>query len=110
MKDAKIGSIFVLHIQPTIPTYMSGSFTVLNVRIYMLGLLAGYTEQRLILFASSSLPLFPYFFEQWSSLHFFSFHRNGFALTRSWSFFFFCLYGFMYVCMHNAKVHSSMCM
>ena len=34
--------------------------------------MAGYTEQRLIPFPSF---LFPYFFEQWSSLHLFSFHE-----------------------------------
>ena len=39
--------------------------------------MAGYTEQRLIPFPSF---LFPYFFEQWSSLHLFSFHEMLFPL------------------------------
>ena len=39
--------------------------------------MAGYTEQRLIPFPSF---LFPYFFEQWSSLHLFFISRNAFSL------------------------------
>ena len=48
--------------------------------------------------------LFPYFFEQWSSLHLFFISRNAFSLTCSWSFFL----SFMVLAMY--RVHSSMCM
>ena len=42
--------------------------------------MAGYTEQRLIPFP---LPLFPYFFEQWSSLHYFHFTEMFFSCRTS---------------------------
>ena len=51
-----------------------------------------------------SIFLFPYFFEQWSSLHLFFISRNAFSLTCSWSFFL----SFMVLAM--IRVHSSMCM
>ena len=41
--------------------------------------MGGYTEQRLIPFPSF---LFPYFFEQWSSLHLFFISRNAFSLIN----------------------------
>ena len=61
---------------------------------------AGYTEQRLIPFPSF---LFPYFFEQWSSLHPFSFHEMLFPLLVPGLF-----SSFMVLAMY--RVHSSMCM
>ena len=48
--------------------------------------------------------LFPYFFEQWSSLHLFSFHKMLFHLLVPGLFFL----SFMVLAMY--KVHSSMCM
>ena len=48
--------------------------------------------------------LFPYFFEQWSSLHLFSFHEMLFPLLVPGLFFL----SFMVLAMY--RVHSSMCM
>ena len=68
-----MGSIFVLYIQPTIPTY-----TLLKLPDVYVGIVGWIYRTKI---DPSSLPLSPYFFEQWSSLLFFSFHRNVFSLT-----------------------------
>ena len=73
-------SIFVLHIQTTIPTCTSRSFTVVYVYVGIVGWIC-----RTNLFASFIPTLVSL---QWSSLHFFSFHRNVFSLTCLWLLFF----------------------
>ena len=77
MKDANRINLFFCSAYPA--TYTSGSFTILNE-----GLLAGYAEQRLILFAST----------------FFSFHGNIFPLLVHGLFF---LSLWFYVCTHKCK-------
>ena len=92
----EMGSIFVLYIKPTIPTYVR--WVASDYSAVMCGLLAGYKEQRLIPFPSFIPTLVSLLFQ--AMFFFFSFHRNVFPLHVPGLF----LSLWFYVCT-DARVH-----
>ena len=97
----QIGSIFVLHISSQQSLHYVGSFTkgfwICRTKIDPICIFHPYP-----CFLNFSSNGHPYIFFHFTEMFF---------LLLVHGIIFFCLYGFMYVvCMHNARVHSSMCM
>ena len=85
----EMGSIFVLYIQPTIPTYTHYYLKLPDVYVGIVGWIYRTKIDPISIIPSFHphgspirpyIPLFPYFFEQWSSLHFFNFTEMFFPL------------------------------
>ena len=69
----EMGSIFVLYIQPTIPTYTHYNLKLPDVYVGIVGWIYRIKIDPISILLVS-------FFEQWSSLHLFSFHEMIFPL------------------------------
>ena len=67
IRRMEMGSIFVLYIQPTIPTYTHYNLKLPDVYVGIVGWIY-------------RLKTDPSCFEQWSSLHLFFISRNAFSL------------------------------
>ena len=93
----EMGSIFVLYIKPTIPTYVR--WVASDYSAVMCGLLAGYKEQRLIPFPSFIPTLVSLLFQAMVIPTFF-FHFTEMFFHYMFLVFF-SLYGFMYVQMQE---------
>ena len=94
----EMGSIFVLYIKPTIPTYVC--WVASDYSAVMCGLLAGYKEQKLIPFPSFIPTLVSLLFQAMVIPTLFFFHFTEMFFHYMFLVFF-SLYGFMYVQMQE---------